>query len=273
MIKNLQAFFKLIRWQNLLILWIAQLLFIFKAIPSSLLPGICIGITLLIAASGYVLNDILDRKIDAINRPNDHVIGTRLSVKQAWWIYGILTVYALLFSIYAYWTLTDSSVIIFTIAEMLLVALYSFLLKRTPLLGNLLVAILTGSVFIFPIWFINFDYDILYPTLFFVFAMLTTLAREVVKDMEDIEGDKAEGCKTFPILCGITTSKTFVITVLVACIAGLALLHRWFLYLPIGSIAVGIFFLIKANKKHDYHTVSNILKITMLIGIATLFFV
>jgi geranylgeranylglycerol-phosphate geranylgeranyltransferase len=157
------------------------------------------------AAAGNVINDIYDVEIDRINRPNRPLPGLLITLKQAWILYAFLFASSILLSY-----LLIPHVSIFVLLTNILLILYSLSLKKLPLIGNIVVAFLTGFAFIFGglvVW--NVRTAVIPAT----FAFLINLIREVIKDMEDKEGDKLAEARTFPILYSDRTVKGFVLMV------------------------------------------------------------
>ena len=116
------------------------------------------------------------------------------------------------------------------------------------------------------------------------FAFIISLVREVVKDIEDLEGDTRYNCKTMPILWGVNVSKMFAavwLVVLIVCIVVLqvyVLQFRWwwivlysvlFIVLPLVRIMINLY---RANSKADFHKLSNAVKFVMLTGILSMLF-
>ena len=157
--------------------------------------------------------------------------------------------------------------------------LYSNNLKRQPLIGNVLVAILTGL----SIDLVDLLYD-LHNTLVIIyslFAFFMTLVREIVKDMEDMKGDYTFGCRTLPIIWGIRKTKWvlyFILTIFLAVVFILNLTYHLmpsyflilFLFLPIGLLVIR---LARADTKKEFYQLSQACKIIMLLGITSMVFI
>lgn len=166
--------------------------------------------TTCIAAGGYVINDIYDQHIDSINKPQKQIISRLISQKRAWQIYIFLSAMSLIISA----LLGVKFLIIHTITGILLY-LYSAYFKKIALLGNSIVAILSAISAVLPILINSFQVILLVniPTaivFLFIYSLLISFIREIIKDVQDIEGDKVGGCRTFPILFGITNSKKLI---------------------------------------------------------------
>lgn len=152
----------------------------------------------LILSAGNAINDRCDVEIDRINKPNRPIPSGRLSKGEAttFSILCSLTGVALSFLV----NLPATVISLFVVISLFL---YAIRLKRTPLLGNVVVATLTGLTFISGGVAVEKPLGALIPA---VFAFLFTLGREVVKDIEDVEGDRSTGAKTAPVVWGIKPS-------------------------------------------------------------------
>jgi geranylgeranylglycerol-phosphate geranylgeranyltransferase len=164
--------------------------------------------------------------------------------------------------------------IIVLIADFILY-LYAYKLKTTPLIGNLTVGFMTGFGFVFGGFCINNPTIITTSIFLGFFALVMTTAREIVKDIEDIEGDKADGAKTLPIMIG-TKIPALIATILIIVDSALCPLLYFYhifsiLYLAIIAVAVIIFIycaimIMKSQDRETAHKVSKYLKIGMLIA-------
>jgi 4-hydroxybenzoate polyprenyltransferase len=311
----MKAFFKLIRWQNLLIVILTMVLMRYAIIepvlnklaitlyagagPAATMSlqsswfvfAMLVAATVLITAGGYVINDYFDIKTDLINR-GKIIVGTKITRRQAMMWHNILNINGVAAGFYV--SAKTGYIwmgILFLVVSGLLY-FYSASYKRQFLVGNLLVAVLTAMV---PMLVILFEAPVLYqyyainavkiPDLailfywvggFAVFAFITTLTREIIKDIEDFEGDVAYGRNTVPVVTGILTSK--IITVCLLVITLLMLYTVWYFYindvitLLYISVAVVlplvyvIFRIIFSGNRKQLHTASRIMKIVMLTG-------
>jgi 4-hydroxybenzoate polyprenyltransferase len=169
--------------------------------------------TILIAAAGYIINDYYDVKIDYINKPDRVVVGKVLKRRV---VMAVHTLFNLLGIFIAFGLSPEVGLL--TLLAAVWLWLYSNLLKRLPFVGNFSVAVLTGlSVFVVALYY-KVNTDLIYTYAFFAFML--SLVRELVKDMEDLRGDAAFGCKTLPIVWGIRRTKWVQYVLL----AGLSLL-------------------------------------------------
>jgi 4-hydroxybenzoate polyprenyltransferase len=295
---------------NLLFIAITQLLFqycivwpIFKRAEAPLVLStpmliLLIAASVLIAAAGYIINDYFDLNIDLVNKPEklvvDKVINRRWAIL---WHLGFSTVGVLLSAIVA-WKTRAWWLIPANIGCVAALWFYSTTFKKKLLSGNVIISMLTAWV-ILVIGFIT-HYDIirdpdLYASvngssllrrtfLYGAFAFIISLIREVVKDIEDMQGDAQYGCKTMPIVWGVNVAKIFAGTWLLVLIGALVIILiyvlplRWWWAVVYGVLLILIPLLYilrklaKANTTKDYHQLSTWLKYVMLTGILSMLF-
>lgn len=153
-----------------------------------------VAATILAVGGGNTINDYFDREIDRINAPERPIPSGDVAPRQALAFSGVLFVGAVALAL----TLPLAAILIAAINLLALIA-YTPVFKRRPAVGNLVVAYLGGSVFLFGGLAVSAPGPALVLA---VLAGLTTFAREVVKDVEDITGDEAEGLATLPIRIG-----------------------------------------------------------------------
>jgi geranylgeranylglycerol-phosphate geranylgeranyltransferase len=155
-------------------------------------------VVFLVTGAGNSINDYFDHKIDAINKPERPIPSGRISLKTAG-IYSIsLFVVGILIAFYVNWLLG-----IIAFLSSLLMVYYARDLKTKGLIGNLSISFLTGLCFVFGGIAVG---QIMVSVYLGFYAFLMTMAREIVKDMEDVEGDREEGATTIPIVYGKRTS-------------------------------------------------------------------
>ena len=250
-----------------------------------------------IAAGGYVINDYFDVKIDRINRP-DNLVVTRIISRDAAMnlFYGLTAVGVIAGTVVAWWA--HSWTLLFTyIVIPGLLWFYSASYKRMFLVGNLVVAFASAIVPLL-VAIANADYlhhlyqnALAYSPIvgelyvwtggFAAFAFLLTWVREIVKDIEDIEGDREMECRTLPIVWGDKVAK-IIATILLVVIATLIVYilfavlpfsHEW-KSLPTRYVVFGlivpilcsIVLLWAANNRTEYHRVQTIIKFAMFMG-------
>jgi 4-hydroxybenzoate polyprenyltransferase len=288
----LTSYLSILRPLNLLIVCITQILltkfFIKDLINHGVLSWSQIFllsfITCIIGGSGYVVNDIYDIKIDTINRPDKVLLGKTISPTQAWIYYvALLTLGFVLSVLLAIQTSNLHLIPIYPFAVVLLF-LYAKYFKIKGYIGNIIVALMTSFVGIILIvaernvLFENSNILSLKLVLFFcVFAFFINLIREIIKDIEDMDGDRVQGSNSLPLSEGISRTKIIINVNLFALIIFLLM----FLYdLPhkntynvistsfiILLLCVFFFKLNDAMSKSDYKNLSKFLKLIMLSGL------
>ena len=206
------AFVKIIRPENLLMVAFAQLMTAFFLVRTtasglSVLQDyhlyLLIISTVILTASGYMINDYYDVKIDYVNRPKEVVIGKGMKRRMVMILHTVMNVTGILIGL-----LVHPKIGAITFVAAFLLWLYSNSLKRLPFIGNLTVASLTGLA----IWIIGIYYqksELLIIT-YAIFAFFINLMREILKDIEDRNGDRKHGCKTLPIVLGFRKTKNII---------------------------------------------------------------
>ncbi len=226
-------------------------------------------------AAGNAINDYFDYNIDLINKPGRPIPSGRISLKNgrnyAYFLFLAGTICGFLIS---YLTNNWIPFIIVLIADVILY-LYASKLKYTPLIGNLAVGFMTGFGFVFGGYTINNPNIVMISLYLGFFAFVMTTARELAKDIEDIEGDKADGARTLPILIG-TKIPAILSAILIIVDSALCPLLYFnhifgFYYLVVIAIAVVLFLysaflIIKSQDRVTASKVSKYLKIGMLIA-------
>ncbi len=302
----MKSFLQLIRWPNLLIIVLTQYLMrwsILKPILSSngfelqfseFHFALLVLATVFITAAGYVINDYFDTRTDRVNRPETVIVGKTINRRLAILLHIVLNTIGIGLGIYISFVvgMPVLSLVFVTITGILW--FYSASYKRQLLIGNIIVAVLTAMVplmvALFEIPMLNEVYgaimkemqqDFLYLMAwigaFSFFAFMTTLIREIIKDMEDFEGDSAYGRNTLPIVMGMKWSRVIVIVLSFLTIFALVFLFfrflkDWltFIYFVVFIILPLIYLmihLIKSTKKRHYHIASTLTKFIMLSGI------
>lgn len=232
-------------------------------------------------AAGNVINDYFDYNIDLVNKPERPIPSGRISLKNgrnyAYLLFALGTVCGFMISF-----ITNNWIpfMIVLLADVVLY-LYAYKLKSTPLLGNLTVGFMTGFGFVFGGFTLNNPNIIITSIYLGFFAFVMTTARELVKDIEDVEGDKLEGARTLPILYGErTTAILAAILIIIDCALCPLLYHInifGIYYLAIIAIAVILFLysavlILKNQEKATAKKVSKYLKIGMLIAFVSFIF-
>lgn len=312
--KQIGSFFQLIRWPNLVFIAITQLLFhYFVVIPSSAgsiysfplrlstpLFYILMIASVCIAAGGYIINDYFDINIDQVNKPAKMVVGKKIGRRWALVWHLILSFIGLVLSIYVSYHLQNWLISIANFACIVLLWYYSTSYKRRLLIGNVLISALTSWVILVllvaevPGWWSGDELKeseiatvarlsrigVLYAG----FAFILSLIREVVKDLEDMEGDRREGCKTMPISWGVAASKVFAGVWMVVLLSALVITQvyvvqfgwwisaTYILLLVVIPLMYVFKKLIIANQTKEFADISRKIKWIMLTGIFSMAF-
>lgn len=227
--------------------------------------------TVVIAAAGYLINDYYDVKIDILNKPDKVIVGHKLERRQVLIWHSIFNFSGILMG-----TLVSIWIGILNLVAASLLWLYSNQLKRLPLIGNFVVALLTGLSLLVLVFYFQSNHQILFVYSFFAFGI--TLVREVIKDMEDMKGDEAFGCKTLPIILGIRKTKWILYMMILVIIVSLyAFAHNiqisglstYFLFLLIPTLYL-FYKLIRADTKQQFGHLSQYCKWLMVGGILSM---
>src|SRR5690554_4855837 len=279
---SFSAFFRIIRPVNLLIMAFAQLMtahFLVEVTPegqpilSDVQLYLLVLATVLIAASGYMINDYYDVKIDYVNKPEEVVVGKNIKRRMVMFLHTIFNVAGVGIGLFI-----DIKIGLINFVAAFLLWFYSNSLKRMPFVGNVVVALLTGLA----IYVIGFYYQtsLLLVLTYSIFAFFINLIREIIKDIEDRNGDRKHGSKTLPIVLGFRGTKNviflisllFVLSIVVATYK----LHNELLYYYFGGLSLLFFlFLYKiymADRKAHFTQLSLLSKLLMLTGIISMGF-
>ncbi|MFO7869595.1 MAG: geranylgeranylglycerol-phosphate geranylgeranyltransferase [Bacteroidales bacterium] len=306
-------FFKLIRYKNLLMIIATQFLMryaLFQPLLETKYSSLAVSLdlqlpfiqfvflvlaTVFICAAGYIINDYFDVNADMINKPDKVVIGKHISRRTAMSLHWVLNIVGILLGgivsyHIGYINFTSIFVLIIT-----LLWLYSTTFSKQPFVGNILVALLVAMVpLIVAIYeliplnemyyqvlkhsFLSFERLLFWSLGYAIFAFLLSLIREMVKDVEDLQGDKAYGRNTVPISLGIPIAKIIISLVYLVTIGALFFVFAMHLRSVLSGlyIFVGIVFplmlsavlFVKAQSAQEYKRVSSFLKYIMIIGMA-----
>ncbi len=306
----MKAFFRLIRLPNLLFIVAIMLLMermvavpvLEKALFGAQLPWYVLGMLILgvvlIAAGGYAINDYFDVRIDAINRPDTQVVTKVFTKQQAMLFHQILTATGVVMGLVAAVILRSWSLGLIFVFTPGLLWFYSSAYKRQFVIGNLIVAFTSALT---PLLIAMANVDMLrkrfgdlmnYSTLphdlyawigaFAFFAFLTTLIREIIKDLQDQMGDRELECHTLPIRLGERWTKTIVValimlTMILICMGAWlylpfplgwnTLAGRYILFGLLIPLACELYMVVSAQIASDYRSAQLLMKFIMGLGV------
>lgn len=296
----MSVYLKLIRYQNLIFIALAQLsikygLFHPFKIDTALTGpefSLLVLATLCIAAAGNVINDIYDVEIDKINKPEKVLVGKKITEKNAYNLFIALNVIGVAIGFYLANTIGKPTFSALFIIISALLYLYASSLKQMLLVGNLLISVLVAMSLIIvgifdlmpaitpanravqsTIFSIVLDYSL--------FAFSLNFIREIVKDLEDINGDKKGNINTLAIALGRKRTEIIVFSLGIILVFGIIfymyeylynqqILLLYFLFTIVGPL---LYFCIKtwsAKSQKDYRFLSILLKIIMCAGICSI---
>ncbi len=300
------AFIRLIRWPNLVFIALTQFLFwtciiqpVFEEAgkKSSLSPFQFILLSLssvFIAAAGYIINDYFDVNIDQVNKPDKLIVQKFISRRWTIIWHLILSMIGIVIGFYLDFTTKVTLLGFSNLSCVILLFIYSISLKKKLLVGNILISLLTAWVILVLTWcearfffrdsLLNMPKIARFSFLYAGFAFVISLIREVVKDMEDMEGDRRYGCTTMPLVWGVNVSKMFAGVWMVVLLTSLLFINiyvlqfgwwlsfGWCMILLIAPLALSIQKLYKSSNAIDFHRLSTLIKIIMLSGIVSMIF-
>ena len=312
----MKAFLDLIRWQNLLLVIVTMVLMRYavlapligktgviltsgtgEEIPMSLQFAwydflLLVVATVLITAGGYIINDYFDIKTDLINK-GKVIVGTKVPRRKAIMWHSVFNITGV--SIGFYLSFKSGYIWLGTLFLVVsgLLYFYSASYKRQFLIGNIIVALLTALV---PMLVVFYEWPALYkyysinaislPKINFIvywvggfalFAFLTNLIREIIKDIEDFEGDIAYGRNTVPVIIGVLSTKIVSVCLIIITIVTLYVVWHFFIndiitliYVSVAIVLpliIVIYKLLRSSERKHLHNASRIMKIVMITGI------
>lgn len=293
-------FLNLIRWKNLLMIAFVQflikyaLLEPFGVIITLNLFGFSLLVlaTVCLAAAGYIINDIYDIETDLINNPNKIIVSKTISEKKAYSLFIAFNVIGVALGFYLSHLVNRSGFFAIFVIISALLYIYASYLKQLLLIGNIVISLLVSLsliiVGLFELLPVLTAQNQETQTTFFkiildyaLFAFIINFIREIIKDIEDIDGDYKAGMKTLPIVIGRERASKIVFILLLIPLFGVTyyvithLYKQLFLvgYFLLFVMAPLIFIMIKsfsAETKKDFHILSNLLKLVMLFGMLSL---
>ena len=294
-------YLRLIRYKNLLII-IATMFIVRYALIKEFMPfqlsfiGFCLLVmaTVCISAAGYIINDYFDVNTDMMNKPEAVIIGKHINRRNAMILHWVLNIVGCICGALVSFGIgrENYSMVFVFIAGILW--FYSTTFSKEPFLGNVVVALLVGMVPLIEVLYemlpllslpidavaqlgVNFEEIMLWSSGYAIFAFLLTLLREMVKDIEDVEGDRTYGRNTISIAFGIQVARHIAIgvglvTFIAFIFAQICKLHDVYslVFINIGitmPFLYSLMLLFKAHNTQDYAKVSLCLNVVMLMGL------
>lgn len=306
----MKYYIQLIRPVNILVLALTMLLFRYCIIDVQsyrmydFLPYlnnvsfyILLFTTLLVAAGGNVINDIYDVDTDQINKPDKLIVGKHLDDKKAFNFYMILSGLAVAGSFVLMYTSGQMKISMLPIIVIVLLYLYASTFKKMMLIGNVVIAMCAALpiilLSIYELRINEFDTAViilftqgigLAALVYGTFAFLTTLIREIIKDVQDTEGDDVIGARTFPIVFGIKPSKALIVLLQLLTLTIILSITYYFLVFKLSFAFYGVVLMmilpllvqiglvIWAKTPVQFKWASEAGKIHMVLGISTMLF-
>ena len=308
----LAAFFRLIRWPNLVFIALTQILFYYFILPfvyrdkyfevaytfSQLHFFLIVAASVCIAAGGYIINDYFDLNIDLVNKPSKLIIEKFIKRRWAIVLHILLSLIGFFISLYVGYRLGNFYIPFFNLVAIGALFFYSTSLKKQLLIGNVLISLLTAWVIIvIAIAEYRYQYPKTIPAgdfatprllklsfLYAGFAFIISLIREVIKDIEDMEGDAKYGCRTIPVVWGVPVAKVFAGVWLVVLIGTIAILQfyvfqlGWWMsvFYSTALIIIPLIWILKklyaAQTSIQFHQLSSAIKLVMLTGVLSMIF-
>lgn len=297
-------FFKLIRWKNLLMIALVQFLIKYALlVPFKTSHGVFTALstfeftilvfaTLLIAAAGYIINDINDIETDSLNKPDSIIINKGISEKDAFTGFMILNIVGVGLGFYLANAVGKPELFVVFFASSALLYIYSTSLKSIAIIGNIVVSIVValaplvvGFFELFPSMTLeNRSVQITFFKIildYAIFAFMVNLIREMVKDIEDIDGDSKASMETLPIVIGRERANKIVF--FLSLIPIVSVIYYILTYLYKQPLVVGYFLILvvapliyvsiklfSAEQKSHYKHISLVLKLILLTGMLSL---
>lgn len=256
-----------------------------------------------IVAGGYVINDLFDVEIDKLNKPDKLIVTRNFTEKETKISYIMLTTIGLASGLVSSLMIEKNDFLtLFALLTLLVALLYSYssTYKKKFFVGNLIVSLSVAFAVFLP-WLFELLYlsdnilvlsaskELMMGVLPFVliytaFAFLMTLIREIIKDAEDYKGDSVTRCRTIPIVLGINKTKT-ILYIMITILMSVLLYYNYILFnlklyvafaMMLLIVVCSIFLLVKiykADVKNDFHFLSGLSKVMMLIGILSMLFI
>ncbi|GAB4160900.1 MAG: geranylgeranylglycerol-phosphate geranylgeranyltransferase [Winogradskyella sp.] len=297
-------FLNLIRWKNLIMIALVQILIKYALLlPFSESHGVTAALspfaftllviaTLCIAAGGYIINDIYDIETDKVNKPNKVIINKYISEKDGYTYFMLCNIIGVGLGFYLAYHINYSSLFVIFFISSALLYIYSTALKQMFLVGNIVISFVVAlSIMVIGIFELIPSMTSLnnVPNITFleiirdyaIFAFLINLVREVIKDIEDINGDHKVGMQTMPIVLGRERANkiAFILSLIplfsvvyyvVNNLFKQQILVGYFLIFVVAPLIYVTIKIFSAEQPSHYKHISNILKLVMLTGMLSI---
>jgi 4-hydroxybenzoate polyprenyltransferase len=269
--------FSVVRGYNIPIIALAQYLSaIFILAPEKRALSVILDFNLFIIvlassltiASGYIINNFYDSKKDLINRPNKSKLDRLVSQKTKLQVYFTLNFIVFFIAFFVSWR-----AVLFFSVYIFLIWFYSHKIKKQPFVGNLMASFLAVLPFFAILLYYKNFYEVIFAHATFLFIII--LIREMIKDLENLKGDLANGYSTIPIVYGESVSKKIIIILAISTLIPVYFLVNLYdvgymdIYFYICLILLILFGvkLSKSNTKEEYNQLHNLLKIIIVAGV------
>jgi len=307
---NMKYYLQLVRPVNLVVLTLTMLLFRYCIIDAEsyalydFVPYlkdsafyILLATTILVAAGGYVINDIFDIETDRVNRPDRLIVGQHIDEKKAFNFYFGLTIAGVAGSFLLMYLTKNIKVSSIPMITIILLYLYATTFKKMTLMGNVVIALCSALpiilLSIYELRINQFDTAViilftqgigLAAMVYATFAFMTTLIREIIKDVEDMKGDDAIDARTFPVIAGINASKALILILQFITLFLIGLIGYYLLAFKLAipfygyvlclllPLLVQIALVIQARQPEQFRWASTAGKVHMFLGVLTMLY-
>jgi len=219
-------------------------------------------------ASGYIINNFYDAQKDLINRPKKSMLDRLISQGTKLQVYFALNFIVVLLAFMVSWRAA-----VFFSVYIFLIWFYSHKLKKYPLIGNLTAALLAVLPFFGILMYFKNFYEVIFAHATFLYLLI--LIRELIKDLENLQGDLVANYRTIPVMFGENTAKNVIMVLAFSTLTPVYLLVEIYdvgymdIYFYTGMIVM-IFFLFrlwKAESRDEYQLLHNTLKALIVAGV------